>query len=72
MNIEDKTVRNIEGEERLHHNEGLIIEPNPFPGVLSKLGSIKVKMSDGSIKTLEMNRAERRRFIKLNHLVKVK
>ena len=38
----------------------------------SKCGTITIQMRDGSEKVLEMNRAERRKYIKQNRLVKVR
>jgi hypothetical protein len=71
MNIDTKEVRVLEDGEQPKPNEGMIIRPNPFPGDLSKLGLLRVQMGDGSIKEFRMNRAERRRFIKQNHLTRI-
>jgi len=68
MNIDTKEVRVLKEGEKPKPNEGEIIKPDPFPGDLSKLGLLRVKMQNGSIKEFRMNRAERRRFIKQNHL----
>ena len=72
MNIDTKEVRVLGDGEQPKPNEGMIITPDPFPGDLSKLGLLKVQMQDGSVKEFRMNRAERRRFIKQNHLQRVK
>ena len=72
MNIDTKEVRYLREGEKPKANEGEIKKPDPFPGNLSGLGCLRVKMMDGRIKEFHMNRAERRRFIKQNGLQKVK
>ncbi len=44
---------------------------NPLPNVLPQLGLLRVKMQDGSVKEFRGTRAERRRFIRQNHLQRI-
>ena len=72
MNTDTKEVRFLKDGEKPKANEGEIISPSPFPPrQTGELGLIRVKMQDGSIKEFRMNRAERRRFIKQNHLQRI-
>ena len=73
MNTDTKEVRYLKEGEKPKENEGEIISPSPFPPRQEgELGFLRVKMQDGSIKEFRMSRAERRRFIRQNHLQKVK
>ncbi len=72
MNTDTKEVRWLGEEEKPKENEGLVISPDLSHFKPVELGLLRVKMGDGSIKEFRMNRAERRRFIKQNHLQRIK
>ncbi len=72
MNIETKQIRNLAPGEQPKANEGEVTSPNLSRFTPAQLGCIKMKMSSGEIKEFHMNRSERRRFIRQNHLVKIK
>lgn len=71
MNIKTKELRWSNEGEKPNENEGEIISPNLAHFQPSDLGTIRVKMADGTIKELKMNRAERRRFIRQYKLMPI-